>query len=433
MLLEVDILGMRKIVQIILYVLARLALRRYRPLVVGITGSVGKTSTKEAIASVLKAQYHNRVRKNELNLNTEIGVPLTILGVSGGGKNIFAWLLSLFKGCLKIIWNSSYPEIIVLEMGADKPGDIRYLVKLAKPTVGVVTAVGEIPVHVEFFAGPKNLAREKARLVEGLLSTGFAILNFDDDTVLDMRERTSAHIITFGFDQGADVRATAMEIRNHSSSEGELVPDGINFKLEYRGKIVPVRLVNVFGKGAAYAALAAASVGVAMKMNLLEIAEALANFEPPPGRLRLIEGEKQTRILDDTYNSSPIAAIAALETLKALPAQRRIAVLGDMLELGKYSEGAHRSIGEKASGAADILITVGDRARFMSNEALARGMSEEKIFSFSTTEEAADKLEEILQKGDLILIKGSRAMRMENIVQEIMAHSEDAVKLLVRH
>jgi len=194
-----------------------------------------------------------------------------------------------------------------------------------------------------------------------------------------------------------------------------------------------VRMVNVFGKGAAYAALAAASVGVAMKMNLLEIAEALANFEPPPGRLRLIEGEKQTRILDDTYNSSPIAAIAALETLKALPAQRRIAVLGDMLELGKYSEGAHRSIGEKASGAADILITVGDRARFMSNEALARGMSEEKIFSFSTTEEAADKLEEILQKGDLILIKGSRAMRMENIVQEIMAHSEDAVKLLVRH
>ena len=424
---------MRKLIQIILYVLARLALRRYRPLVVGITGSVGKTSTKEAIASVLKAQYHNRVRKNELNLNTEIGVPLTILGVPGGGKNIFAWLLSLFKGCLKIIWNSSYPEIIVLEMGADKPGDIRYLVKLAKPTVGVVTAVGEIPVHVEFFAGPKNLAREKARLVEGLLSTGFAILNFDDDTVLDMRERTSAHIITFGFGQGADVRATAMEIRNHSSSEGELVPDGINFKLEYRGKIVPVRMVNVFGKGAAYAALAAASVGVAMKMNLLEIAEALANFEPPPGRLRLIEGEKQTRILDDTYNSSPIAAIAALETLKALPAQRRIAVLGDMLELGKYSEGAHRSIGEKASGAADILITVGDRARFMSNEALARGMSEEKIFSFSTTEEAADKLEEILQKGDLILIKGSRAMRMENIVQEIMAHSEDAVKLLVRH
>ena len=431
MLLEVDILGMRKIVQIILYVLARLALRRYRPLVVGITGSVGKTSTKEAIASVLKAQYHNRVRKNELNLNTEIGVPLTILGVSGGGKNIFAWLLSLFKGCLKIIWNSSYPEIIVLEMGADKPGDIRYLVKLAKPTVGVVTAVGEIPVHVEFFAGPKNLAREKARLVEGLLSTGFAILNFDDDTVLDMRERTSAHIITFGFGQGADVRATAMEIRNHSSSEGELVPDGINFKLEYRGKIVPVRMVNVFGKGAAYAALAAASVGVAMKMNLLEIAEALANFEPPPGRLRLIEGEKQTRILDDTYNSSPIAAIAALETLKALPAQRRIAVLGDMLELGKYSEGAHRSMGEKVSQGTDILITVGDRARFIANEALARGMDEEKIFSFSATEDAAGKLEEILQKGDLILIKGSRAMRMENIVEEIMAHPEDAGKLLV--
>ena len=422
---------MRKLIQIILYVLARLALRRYRPLVVGITGSVGKTSTKEAIASVLKAQYHNRVRKNELNLNTEIGVPLTILGVPGGGKNIFAWLLSLFKGCLKIIWNSSYPEIIVLEMGADKPGDIRYLVKLAKPTVGVVTAVGEIPVHVEFFAGPKNLAREKARLVEGLLSTGFAILNFDDDTVLDMRERTSAHIITFGFDQGADVRATAMEIRNHSSSEGELVPDGINFKLEYRGKIVPVRMVNVFGKGAAYAALAAASVGVAMKMNLLEIAEALANFEPPPGRLRLIEGEKQTRILDDTYNSSPVATITALETLEALPAKRRIAVLGDMLELGKYSEGAHRSMGEKVSQGTDILITVGDRARFIANEALARGMDEEKIFSFSATEDAAGKLEEILQKGDLILIKGSRAMRMENIVEEIMAHPEDAGKLLV--
>ncbi len=420
---------MRNVLQVILYVFARLALVRYKPLVVAITGSVGKTSTKEAVYAVLRAQYHSRVRKTELNWNTEIGTPLTILGLPSGGKNIFVWITIFFRALLKIVWDPQYPHVLVLEMGADKPGDIQYLAGLARPTIGVVTAVGDIPVHVEFFAGPKNLAREKARLIEALpMSSGYAVLNYDDETVLEMRERTRARNITFGFGENAAVRATAMEVR-----EGESGPEGINFKLEHNGKIVPVRLYNIFGKSAVYAALAGACVGIALKMNLVEIAEALALIEPPPGRLRLIKGEKQTRILDDTYNASPLAVQMALETLASLEAKRRIAVLGDMLELGKYSEAAHRAVGEKILNCADIFIAVGERARFIADEARGRGMAPEKTFEFSATTDAAAKLEDILREGDVVLVKGSRAMHMENIVKEVMAHPEEAGKLLVAH
>ncbi|KKR45901.1 MAG: UDP-N-acetylmuramoyl-tripeptide-D-alanyl-D-alanine ligase [Parcubacteria group bacterium GW2011_GWB1_40_14] len=422
---------MRNIIKVILYILSKAALIRYQPMVIGITGSVGKSSTKDAIFTILSAQYHKKVRKNQLNLNTEIGVPLTVLGISGGGRNLFKWFINFIKALLKILWDPFYPEILVLELGADKPGDIKYLANLIKPHIGVITAVGEIPVHVEFFAGPKNLAREKARLIEAIPPSGFSILNCDDDTVLDMRERSLAHVLTFGFGEGATVRATAVEMRYTADVNGKQVPDGINFKLEHTGKIVPVRLHNVFGKGAVYSALAAAACGIALKMNLVEIAEALGAFESPPGRLKLIEGEKNTFILDDTYNASPTATVMALETLDALSVSRRIAVLGDMLELGRYSEAAHRSIGEKAQHMADILITVGDRARFIANEALSRGMEENKIFSYSTTEEASAKLEEILKEGDLVLVKGSRAMQMEKIVKEIMAYPEKAERLLV--
>jgi len=404
---------------------------RYRPMVIGITGNVGKTSAKDAIFTILSAQYHKKVCKNQMNLNTEIGVPLTILGISGGGRNIFKWGINFIKAILKIVWDPFYPEILVLELGADKPGDIKYLADLIKPSIGVVTAVGEIPVHVEFFAGPRNLAREKARLIEAIPSVGFSILNHDDDTVLDMRERSIAHVLTFGLGEDADVRATAIEIRHTARPDGKQIPEGINFKLEYTGKIVPVRLHNAFGKSAVYSALAAAACGIALKMNLVEIAEALGVFEGSPGRLRLIEGEKNTLILDDTYNASPMATIMALETLDSLSSSRRIAVLGDMLELGKYSEAAHRSVGEKVQHTADILITVGDRARFIANEALSRGMEENKMFSYSTTEEASIKLEELLKEGDMILVKGSRAMHMEKIVEEIMTHPEEAPRLLV--
>lgn len=400
--------------------MAQWTLRRYKPLVVAVTGSVGKTSTKEAIFAVLKSQYHDRVRRTTMNLNTEIGVPLAILGIRGGGKNPLAWAFHLLKGFFAVVWSPSHPEVLILEMGADRPGDIRYLAQLAPPRIAVVTAIGEIPAHVEFFAGPKTLAREKAKLLEALPEDGWAMLNFDDLTVLEMRERKEMRVLTFGFGESADVRATAYEIRTGVDA-GREIPEGINFKLEYRGTIVPVRLHGMFGKGAAYAALAAAAVGLALKMHLVEISEALSDIQPVPGRLCLVNGVKHSLILDDTYNAAPQAVVEALDTLAEFPARRRIAVLGDMLELGKYTEAAHRTMGERAARVADFFVTVGERMRFAGHEAIARGMDESRVHMFSTTQEAGKWLQDKIMEGDVVLVKGARAMRMERVVEELHA------------
>ena len=411
---------MRRFLQVILTVLARAALRRYRPLVIAVTGSVGKTSTKEAIFTVLRAQYHQGVRRTLLNRNTEIGVPLTILGIPGGGRSPFSWARQLLHALQTVLWSPSYPEALVLEMGADRPGDIRFLARLASPKISVVTAVGEIPVHVEFFAGPKTLAREKARLVEALLPDGWAILNFDDLTVLEMRERTDARALTFGFGEGADIRATAYEVRTRTES-GYEVPDGISFKIEYQGNFVPVRLTGVFGQGVVMAALAAAAVGIALRMHLVEISEALAEYEGLPGRMQLLSGVKHSFLIDDSYNAAPQAMHMALDTLGELPASRRIVILGDMLELGKYTETAHRAVGQHAARMADEIVTVGARMRLAGHEAIARGMDEARVRMCATTDEAGRLVQAGLKAGDLVLVKGSRAMHMENVVSELRA------------
>ena len=211
-----------------------------------------------------------------------------------------------------------------------------------------------------------------------------------------------------------------------------LTPEGVTFKVDYKGSIVPIRLSGVFGKQAVYATLAALGAGSAMGLNMIEMAEALSKYKSPPGRLNLLEGIKGSMILDDSYNSSPIAVEAALEVLKEMPAKRKIAALGDMLELGKYTIDEHRKVGRLVKDVADILFVVGPRSKFTSEEARIAGMSAENIFEFSTSGEAKVKIQEILQEGDLILIKGSQGMRTEKITEEIMAHPENKSELLVR-
>jgi len=407
----------------ILKIFASLVLIKFKPIIIGITGSVGKTSTKEAIYTVLK--YHFFVRPSPQSYNNPLGLPLTILNSSAPGKNILKWLAIFIKAFRLLIspkkWQR-YPEILILEMGVDRPGDFDYLLSFIRPKIGVVTAVGEIPVHVEFFAGPEQLAAEKSKLVEALPKDGTAILNYDDLTVLDMKEKTIARDVTFGFEKGADVRIT------------DFLPrlDGLHFKIEYDGNIVPVRLPNSLGKPHGYAAAAATVVGLIFKMNLVEISQALLNYQSPSGRLRLLAGIKNSHIIDDTYNASPLAMKAALEVLKELPAKRRIAVLGDMLEIGTYSEAAHREMGDIAAKFVDYLFVVGLRAKFIADEALIHGLEENQVLRFNEAKEVGLKLQEIIREGDLILIKGSQAMRMEKIVEEVMAKPEKAKDLLVR-
>ncbi len=423
---------LKKITVFIITLEAKLVLRRYKPRIVAVTGSVGKTSTKDAVAAVLGQKFF--VRKSMKSYNSDRGIPLVVLGCESGWLNPFIWSLNILKG-LRLIFafkKIPYPDWLVLEMGVERSGDMEKLTSWIKPSIAVFTAIAEIPPHVEFFSGPEALANEKMRLVKDFGVDRFVILNADDKILCEAKNKIQAKIISYGFGGENDITASNYRVAYRQEDNRE-IPEGITFKADYKGSSVPVRVFGAFGKQQVYPVLAALAVGLALDFNLVDMGEALSRHKSPPGRMKLIEGVKNTWIIDDTYNASPMAVHAALDVLSDMPASgRKIVVLGDMLELGKYAVAAHKSAGDRASKVADIIFTIGPRAKFISAEAKEQGFDPKKIFEFSTSKEAAKPLENILQEGDLILIKGSQAMRMEKMVEEIMAHPEDKEKLLVR-
>ncbi len=423
---------MRKILEEVLRFFASKILNKQQPKIVGITGSIGKTSTKEAVFTVLSS--HFKVRKSEKSYNNEIGAPLTIIGAKTGGKSPLLWFIIF----LKAIWfscfkSANYPDILVLELAADKPGDIKYFLKFIRVDMAVVTAVA--PVHLEQFKSVEKIIKEKSRVVSELKSSGAAVLNWDDENVRGMKELSRAKIITFGFDEGADLRCLEFIPGSVSFEEGGLRTPGVSFKLLYQGTAMPVRIPNVLGKQQIYAALAGAAVGLGLDLNLLEISEALKRYKAPAGRMNVIPGIKNTIIIDDSYNASPRSTAAALKVLSSLPARegaKKYAALGDMRELGTYTAKAHREIGRAAvEGAVDYLVTVGPNASLIADEAERLGMSIDNIFSFDSAEEAGRFMQDRIRPGDIILVKGSRAMKMEKIIKELMAEPERAGELLV--
>lgn len=417
---------MKSIVEKILKFLTKKYLAKYNPKIIAITGSNGKTSTREAIYVVLKNKY--KVRRSEKNYNTEIGVPLSVLGVEGP-KNIFSWPKVLIDAYKATYNPKNVPEILILEMAADKPGDIKYLTSFIKPDISVITAIGNLPVHVEAYSGPKGVAEEKSNLVKVLETNGVAILNYDDKMVMDMERKTKAHVLTYGFENGAETKCGGMQSIISDNEEDFF---GTTFKIETDGKVMPVRLKNVYGKPSVYASLTAFSVGKVLGMNLVEIAQALEDYRAPKGRLNFIKGINGSNILDDTYNASPLAMFAALDVLKDISAKRKIVVMGDMKELGKYSEEAHMSVGKEAAKFADIIFTVGGNSEFISNGATEEGFDAKNILEFKSSIDAGISLKEMIQSGDLILVKGSQSMRMELVVEQIIAHPEMKKDLLVR-
>ncbi|MDO8556911.1 MAG: UDP-N-acetylmuramoyl-tripeptide--D-alanyl-D-alanine ligase [Candidatus Jorgensenbacteria bacterium] len=415
------------VLQFILKFLARLTIARYKPVIVGVTGSVGKTTTREAIRAVISRE--RTVRAPSKNFNNELGFPLTILGDWSDIGGVFFWIGVIILSVVRVVFkNSDYPEVLVLEYAIDKPGDMKYLLSIARPQIGVLTAVGEVPVHVEFFAGPEAVFREKAKLISQLPSTGFAILNADDKLALTAEAETRAQVIAFGFSDKADVR-----LSNFTNQLEEGVLFGSSFKFSYRGNMVPVRIKGSLGKAQAYAAAAAAAIGSLFGANLVSVAEALLDrYNPLAGRTRIIAGLKQSIIIDDTYNASPLAMREGLETLRATSGKRRIAVLGDMLELGTFTLEAHEEVGRLAAKCADVLITVGLRGKFISESAIRAGFDKKKVSAFMSVAEAGKFLQTKLAKGDIVLVKGSQGTRMEKIVKEVMMEPEKAEKLLVR-
>lgn len=421
---------MKKILEFQLRLLSAWLLKKYQPEVIGITGSVGKTTAKEALQAVLSAKFV--VRATAKNYNNEIGVPLTIIGCDSPGRNYLGWLKVIFTAIkLLLIRDYNYPKILVLELGVDHPGDMSYLTKIAKPQVGVVTLVGH--AHLEFFGTVEKIKKEKQGLIESLPPRGLAVLNYDDILVRDMAGVSRAKVIFYGCQAGADLRAD--DLRFNFEKEGGFRP-GLSFKLEQGGASVPVFLRAAISDKVIFAALASAAVALHYGMNLIEIAAALENFNLPPGRMQAIHGIKGTMIIDDTYNASPDAAIAALDVIaraKLTSDNYRLAIFGDMLELGAYTEEGHELVGQKAfETGIDQLILVGSRAKFIGQGAKKAGMSEDNIFYFDRPEEAGHFASQRIKSGDLVLVKGSQGARMEKTVKEIMAEPQRAKELLVR-
>jgi len=432
----------KKTLTYILRIESRLVLWKYKPKIVAITGSVGKTSTKDAVYAVISGISY--VRKSEKSYNSEIGLPLTVLGLSNGWNNLFVWIANILKGFWLFIWPHKYPKWLVLEVGIGKPGDMHRTASWLKTDIVIITAIGETPSHIEFFDSHKHLVEEKSLLIKTLKKDGLLILNDDDEEVSLMKEKTKNLFITYGFKENSDIRGSSDSI--FYTKEG--IPEGLIFRIDEAGSSLPVVIEGVFGRNHVYASLAALAFSSSLKFNMLTAINKLKNYNVPPGRMRLLKGINNSFIIDDTYNSSPFACESALKTLgevKSLagglvsPKQgeggRKIAVLGDMLELGRHTEEAHENIGTIARTvlATDgILIVVGPRARKIKEGAVKSGMNTENIFDFLNSFEAGEFLKTFVQKGDFILIKGSQGMRMERAVEAILEDKKNKENLLVR-
>ena len=407
----------------LLRMMARAVLARHKPKVVAITGSVGKSSANTAIYSVLSSKF--RVRDSQKNYNNETGVPLTIIGSASGGRNLLKWI-RVFAKWLSVLVSADYPDILILELGVDRIGDMRYFMSFIKPTVGVVTNISSS--HLEFFQSVDNIAKEKGLLVEALDPEGFALFNADDQRVARMTERTRAQVITYGMGQNAEIRASDI---TYCYRDGR--PDGISFSLSHAGGTAEIRFPNLLGAHQAYAVLAAMAAGIVFQMDPADIMSSLGPFKSPEGRMNLLAGRNGSSVIDDTYNASPASTVAALSVLKELKAVRKLAVLGDMLELGVENESGHRVVGQKVfSSKVDIFVAVGKRMELAVIELISLGFPAASILQFADPDSAAEDLGKLVNRGDLILVKGSQGMRMEKIVASLLADPGQASKLLCR-
>lgn len=415
----------KKIVVSILRLEARVVLWRFRPRVVGITGSVGKTTTKDAIATILEASYS--VKKSHKSFNSEFGVPLTILGLDTAWESVWGWVWNVVRGLWVAFGIHGYPKWLVLEMGVDHPGDMQQLVRWVKLDVAVITLVAETPVHVEFFSSPRAVFEEKSVILEALKPNGVAILGYDDEKVRELGETIKNRVYTFGHDADADVHGDYYAIEYDAVGNVE----GVSFKVMFDGNVVPTRLHDVVGRHIMYPVLAALAVGLSQEESAVVMTGALASFETPPGRMRLLSGKRGSVIIDDTYNASPVAVEQALETLKEIRVRgRKIAVLGDMMELGKHSEEAHRFVGERVAGVVEMLVCVGPRARGIAESARANGLPTVSVYD--NAHQAGAYLATVVAEGDVVLMKGSQSVRLERAVEQVLAEHERKEELLVR-
>lgn len=395
---------------------AKCLLRRNKTKIIAITGSVGKTSTKEAIYQVLKKRF--RVYRSSKSFNTPIGLSLTILQQRESGfSSPLAWLKILNNvHCKKI----KMPDFLILEMGADHPGDIEKLVKIAQPDIAVITHIKPVHLAEGQFKDLKHIAWEKSHLIRPLQRQDLAVLNDDDFLIHKMN--TLAHVITYGQSQGVVLQAHDI----HQSAQA------LTFRVTYHAQTAEFK-VPVLGEFQVYVCLPAIAIGLHLGMSLKECARALSNFHLPPGRMNPLPGIKGSSLIDGSYNASPATMEAALELLRQLPGNRKIAALGTMNELGEASTEAHVELGRQAARRVDFLVAVGQEAEAVKQGALEAGLKEEQIFICPDSKSAGRFLRAQVQEEDLILIKGSQnKVRMEHCVKRLMKYPQNAARVLCR-
>ena len=365
-----------------LQALAKSVLAEQAPRVIGITGSIGKTTTKEFTAALLSPCF--RVLKSEGNFNNHLGLALSLLKLQPGH------------------------EAAVLEMGTSSPGEIRELTRIAPPDIAVITNVN--PVHLEFFHSLEAIASAKKEILDGAKEDATAVLNGGDPFVQKIAQEWRGRRLSFGVSPACDIRASGIR---------KLGADGMTFELHLEGRAKRVRF-PFFYEEYLSTLLAAVGAGHALSLPFEAMVDEIPRLTPFSGRGGLIQLDHGLQLIDDSYNSNPKALEAALKGLASLPAERRVAVLGDMLELGPAEADFHRQAGRQvAANGWDLLLAVGPLARHIAEGAVAAGLPRARVLTFTTSDEAARSISTLIEDGDLILVKGSRGIKIERVVERL--------------
>ncbi len=415
--------SLKDLIKKILITLSVRVLKKHKPYIIAIIGSVGKTTTRNVLYTVLSKKHS--VRKSEQSLTADIGIPLTLLGCPHPITSVEGILRNLYAIIDHVYIKDTYPEYVILEIDGQTRGEIERLSEWLPINLLVVTAIGEIPSHVECFEHPDMLREEYAHIRKALVSDAKVVYYADDEYAREIGG-TDHPTVSYGTSSRADIVAS-----DYSIVSTHDLPSGISFSITKPASAEPMVVYGSLGLHMVNGILSSMAVLQALGEHPFSIQAVIEKIPLLPGRMRIIPGLKKSVIIDDSYNASPVAVEELVSVLTKIEAKRKIMVLGDMLELGRFSTEVHREIGRQCVGI-DMLVCVGLRARFIKEGALEAGLAPEVIVHFDVPEKAGEYLQNMLQEGDVVAVKGSQSMRLERCVEEIMAEPEKKEKLLVR-
>ncbi|HBE90357.1 MAG: hypothetical protein A3E37_01855 [Candidatus Andersenbacteria bacterium RIFCSPHIGHO2_12_FULL_46_9] len=410
-----------KLRQRILWWRAQDYLKRYHTPLIGVTGSTGKTIAKEAVAAVLSAHY--RVRHSPLAYNTRLGIALSIIGITARQiTNHWYKLLTISKA--KEL-TSFEPDVMVLELAASHPGDIDYIATHLSFTGAVITNVQSTNLHL--FTTKELIAHELTSLVVSIPSTGFVILNSDDPLVSAMQAKSPASVISYGTSPESTVRLM------HARLRGRI---GYACDVNIGGHVYELHLPNIVADYHILPVISALALAYALKLPLGKAIQSIQPLVPPPGHMRLFAGHSRAALLDDSYNASPESMLDALNVLRQFPAKRKIAILGDVLDAGVQTIAAHQQIGETVADITHVFVTVGNNMKHAGAAALHRSEVNGRqdtcdVHNFSSSRDVGKWLRDFLHPDDVVLIKGSRDMHMEEVVRRLLNNSADESQLVL--